>query len=160
MRSRKIGNRDFTIITGEINNHSYSATIKKLSMLPRNGFAQIVPLRLVAGEMHLSVALEHALSAFETKTSFTKKPELEFLVHLTGQKQLGRAIKKSEFAREPLALVIQISDGKTIEKTKKDLGFEEKKFAIHETGKNTKKLAKEFGYNKPALFVQNHLKSA
>jgi len=55
-------------------------------------FAQLCRLRPVAGLSHAAAALGQALSAIEQKNSFSKKPSLEFLLRLTGKRQIGKAL--------------------------------------------------------------------
>ncbi|VVB99314.1 Uncharacterised protein [uncultured archaeon] len=146
MISRKIGKREFAIAIGKFSTDSYSTTIKKLALLPPHGFVQAVPARLCAGPRHIESALCGTFSAFENKTNFSRKPELEFLVRLLGEKQLNRAITTSEFQNgQEVVLVFEVMGNKS-DASKKifmALGFEEcKNLAL---GGNRKELMEIYG---------------
>jgi len=108
MQRAQIIGKSFAFVSGQILTENYDATIKKLAFLGKKRFIQIVPARAVAGRKHLETALEHALSSFPSKTNFAKRPELEFIVRLLAEKQLEKALKKAEFADEPLVLVLEL----------------------------------------------------
>lgn len=55
-------------------------------------FLQVVSLRPVAGKNHVMFALEQTFSAFETGTNFAKSAELEFLLRLSANKQIEKAL--------------------------------------------------------------------
>ncbi|MFH1390877.1 MAG: KEOPS complex subunit Cgi121 [Candidatus Diapherotrites archaeon] len=145
MLSKTIGKHGFSLLKGEITTDSYKESIKKLT-IGFDVFTQIIPSRLVAGENHIWFALEQSLNAFEQKTAFTKKPELEFIVRLVADKQLNKALEKAEFKKnEPLILVIGSADEKAINKIKETLNFKEKDFQL---GLNKEELVKYFGIEK------------
>jgi len=153
MISKTIGKCDFSLLKGQITKDSCKETIKKLMIASDKQFTQIIPACLVAGKNHIFSALEQSLSAFEQKTNFTKKPELEFIVRLLANKQLNKALEKAEFRQgEILVLVIGSSDKKTIEKVKTGLNFVEKEFAL---GKNEKELKEFFGISEEELSALN-----
>ncbi len=157
----KIGNHEFEVLTGKITNDSYSTTIKKLALLNpaqktgNEGFVQVVPARLCAGYNHVFFALEHALSALDAGTAFSRKPELEFLIHFFGEKQLGRAIEKARFS-DGEDLVLIVNAGKSASDAAKELGFAEKKIQI---GKNADELMGFYGITKPELETAGDLQS-
>ena len=153
MPSKRLEFGDFSALTG-ISNDSYDATIKNLTIASENSFAQLVPLRIVAGFNHVFTALEHALSAFELGSAFARKPELEFIIRLCAEKQLNRALEIAEFGKEPLLLVAKSGE---IKKIARGIGFVGKKFEI---GKNKAELMKIFGISKRELEAMKDSKSA
>jgi len=148
MSSRKIGKQEFSLLKGRISKNSYEESIIKLSFESQNGFVQIVPSRLIGGQNHLLSAIENTLSSFQSKSNFSKKPELELILRLTGIKQLNKALKKAEFGKEDLVLIIGSKNKNKINSIKKKLGFVEKKF---ELGKNKNYLIKFFNITKNEL---------
>ena len=153
----KIEKDKFSILKGKITNKSYNTTIKKLTLVGENYFVQIIPAKLVAGTNHLFFALEQTFDSFENETSFTKKPVFEFLVRVFAKKQLNKAIKIAEFSDgENLVLIIKSTSKEEIEKIKKELNFEEKKF---EFGKNKEELMDFFGVSKNELEALSDLKN-
>ena len=147
MISKTIGKHGFSLLKGEITTDSYKESIKKLT-LGFGVFTQLIPSRLVAGENHIWFSLEQSLDAFEQKTAFTKKPELEFIIRLVAQKQLNKALENAEFKQEPLVLVIGSENKKIIDKIKETLNFEEKDIQL---GLNKKELVKFFGIEKQEI---------
>ena len=143
MLSKKVGKHEISILKGRITTDSYEETIKKLSIVPQKQFTQLAPLRVVAGENHILFALEHTFSAFENKTAFAKKPELEFIIRLLAEKQLNKALEKAKFKKgENLLLVVGSQNKKVIGETKTTLGFEEKEFSLGENKKGLMELFK------------------
>ena len=148
MISKKIGKLEFSLLKGRISKNSYEESIKKLSLASQNGFVQILPTRLIAGQNHLLSAIENTFSSFKNKSNFSKKPELELIIRLTGIKQLNKALRKAEFGKEDLVLIIDSKNKGKIDSIKKELGFAEKNF---ELGKNKKYLMKFFNITKEEL---------
>ena len=89
MLSKKIGKQEFSLLKGRISKNSYEESIKKLSLASRNEFVQIVPSRLIGGQNHLLSAIENTISAFQSRSNFSRKPELELIIRLTGKKLLS-----------------------------------------------------------------------
>lgn len=131
MNTQRIGKRDFLLFTGQISNDSYSATIKKLTLIQREFFIQLLPLALVAGKLHVEAALEQGFSSIENRTSFSNSPSLEFLLRFFAQRQISRALEKSVFAKEPLLLVCEKKSAAKIRKAMRELDFQEKKMPLH-----------------------------
>lgn len=158
----KIGKRRFAAATGRITNDTYSATIKKLALLQEKGFVQLAPARLVAGKMHLETALEHAFSAIDSGQAFTKRPELEFLVWLLGEKQLYRAMEKARFGQgEGLVLVAEAKNRKYADAAKKALGFtEDRSPTFNQKEKNRNGLMREFRVTENELAPLSGLEDA
>ncbi len=157
MISLKAGNKRFLLIIGRITTDSYSATIKKLAMAQRRGFAQIVPARLIAGKKHLAAALEAATSAMRFKSNFAKTLNLEFLIRLFGEKQLGRAIEKAGFKdREPIVLIAE-GGAEKLAALKKEIGISETKYRF---GDSKEGLMRAYGVSQEELGAVSDLKNA
>ncbi len=181
MPEMKILGKNFAALAGRIATDSYSTTIKKLALLNAKsttqnqdqknayqvawpaavGFVQVVPARFCAGWNHVFFALEHAVSAIDSRTAFSRKPELEFLIHFFSEKQLYKALDKARFRdSEALVLVIGKADGKNIEAAKKVLGFVEDGKAMEwEHCRNTKGIMKEFGITETELEAVSDLEN-
>ena len=101
-------------------------------------------------------AIENTFSSFQSKSNFSKKPELELIIRLTGIKQLNKALQKAEFGKENLVLIIDSKNKRKIDSIKKELGFTEQKF---ELGKNKSYLVKFFNVTKKELKSLNDLKN-
>lgn len=156
MISKKIGKLEFSILKGRISKNSYEESIKKLSLASQNGFVQLVPSRLIAGQNHLLNVIENTFSSFKNKSNFSKKPELELIIRLTGIKQLNKALEKAEFGKEDLVLIINSKNKKKIDSIKKELGFVEKDFKL---GENKNYLMKFFNVTKEELKSLSDLKN-
>ena len=173
MQRAQITGKSFAFASGQILTENYGATIKKLAFPGENRFVQLVPARVVAGQKHLETALEHALSSFKNGTNFARKPELEFIVRLLAEKQLEKALKKAEFADEPLVLVLELKGAakaknlkagkgkspsavKEINEIEKRLNFREKTFSL---GKNKNYLMELFNVSETELKTLKDLKN-
>lgn len=160
----KSGKRRYSLLIGRITEF-YSATIKKLALIQKRGFAQIAPASKIAGVRHICAALEHAISAGENGSAFTKNLELEFLVRLFGEKQLNAALSKAEFGDEDVALLIESGAGakatKKIVEIKKALNFEEiKGIKASALGKNKKELMEFYKIGETELATLSDLDDA
>lgn len=147
MISKKINEKYYSLFKGRITNDSYEESIKKLTFLPKV-FVQFLPARIIAGENHIFIALETALSSFETNSNFTKNPALELIVRVLGKKQLKEALEIAKFEEEDMLLIIGSREKNEIEKIKKELNFKETNFAL---GKNKKYLEWLFSVSKAEL---------
>lgn len=158
MICKKLGKRSFAALAGKITNDSYSTTIKKLTLLNTKRFVQLVPARLCAGYDHVFFALEHAFSAIDSGTAFSRRPELEFLLHFFGEKQLERALGKARFEKgEELVLVIG-GEGKNWAKAAgKALAFAEGKIPL---GQNHAALMDFYGITKSQAGAISGLENA
>ena len=156
MISKKINEKYHSLFKGRITNDSYEESIKKLTLPSKDIFVQILPSRIIAGETHLFIALETALSSFENSSNFTKIPALELIVRILGKKQLNDALETAKFGKENLVLIIGSRKKKEIEKIKKELNFKEKNFTL---GKNKKYLEKLFSVSKAELNSLKDLKN-
>ncbi len=185
MPTKQFGTREFAALAGRITNDSYSATIKKLALLnaqhdtpnrakspaghgkaagsPDEGdFAQIVPARLCAGYNHVFFALEHAMSAVDSGTAFSRRPELEFLINFFGEKQLHKAFEKAKFGQgEGLVLVVGAKNKKDTGRAKRALGFvEDADMELWQNGKNKMDLMAGFGIGERELEAVSDLGNA
>jgi len=79
--------------------------IKKVSLKSNKGIlgwleqhpeTQVVCALAVASRRHAEHAVMETLKAFAQGRNISRKPELEFLIRLTGERQLSKAFVKSE----------------------------------------------------------------
>ncbi len=154
----KPGKMDFAAFTGKITTDSYSATIKKLAIASQKAgcFAQLAPCRVVAGKRHLNAALEHTFSAIGSGQNFAKKPELEFLIRLLGEKQLDKVFEKARFGNEPLLLVVEKKKPSKAREIMKEIGFVKQKFPF---GKNMEELMHLYSISEKGIETLRGLKS-
>lgn len=90
----KIHCKTAVIKAGSANISDIERVLKEIEGIAAKGcFVQLCSLRPVAGFLHVQAALGQALSALERKNSFSKNPSLEFLLRLTGKRQIGKALK-------------------------------------------------------------------
>lgn len=75
-----------------------------------NVFAQLVDPRVVFNERHLASAHLHAKRALEEKRDSANSPGAEFLLYLTGQRQVSRAIELGGI-KDDAAATILVADG-------------------------------------------------
>ena len=136
MEKLKSVKRNITFLIGKITNDSYSATIKKLTVLQQIGFIQLVPARLVGGRWHLKVAIDHTFSAFERKANIARSEPLEFIVRLLGERQVGVALQKAEFGNEDLVLIFEKNAFADKKQLLHGLNFTEKKAKIEKKNEN------------------------
>ncbi len=73
---------------------SKGATIKNLSKAAegRAAFVQLIALKPVASEAQLWQAADQTVNAFLEKANFVNQPGLEFLLRVSGRKQLPQAL--------------------------------------------------------------------
>jgi len=79
--------------------------IKKVSLNTKQGLldwlenhpeTQVVDASVVASKRHAEHAVKETLKAFDQGSNISKKPEPEFLIRITGERQLNKALLKSE----------------------------------------------------------------
>lgn len=97
MEARIAGSSAIGVWAGRVSIRNPEKTAHALNHLPF--FAQLCPLRAVVSARHLAFAYEQSISAFEKRTSLLKDMHLEFLLRLTGERQVGRALDKAELRR-------------------------------------------------------------
>ncbi|HLC79080.1 MAG TPA: KEOPS complex subunit Cgi121 [archaeon] len=156
----KIGDQFFAISCGKINNDSYSATIKKLTVAQRGNFVQIVPQRFCAGKNHFLIALEHATSALQSNQAITKNLLLEFLVHFFGKRQLDQVFEDAKFEQGEDLIAITDAKEKEHKKILQNLGFEENKSEKMNLQGQKKELMQFYGIGKEELGTLSDKKNA
>lgn len=94
--------------------NSKDATIKNLSKAAEGvaGFVQLIALKPIASEAQLWQAADQTVNAFAEKTNFVNQPGLEFLVRLSGRKQLPQALELLE-VKEGMNQCLLIACAKT-----------------------------------------------
>ncbi len=71
------------------------------------GWAQILNPEAVLGRDHLSSAFEHARRAFEQGRNTTDSIEMEFLLYVSGERQISKALEVAGArARQPVVVAI------------------------------------------------------
>ncbi|AJF59892.1 MAG: hypothetical protein J4224_04285 [Candidatus Diapherotrites archaeon] len=151
------------ILTGSIKVNSVGSTIKKLSVYcSGKQFVQLCYAAPIASIDQVFFALEQTISAFDSGANFSKKQELEFLIRLTGRKQISRALDLTGLKKgmNTALLVIVASNEKEIKKIfneiKMQTGFKEKKIDFK---KNEKELIKIHGILQKEIDALKDLKN-
>ena len=131
----KISALDVLILHGKMEIKNVELAIGQLKEIgaKNNCFIQIVPSEFILGEMQLIVALEHALSSFESRSNFTKSKNIEFLVRLSCQRQADRAIEQFGIMEGKGEYFVVVAGGKT--KLKNILKLIEKNFEFKKNKK-------------------------
>ena len=75
-----------------------------------NVFAQLVDARVVFNERHLASAHLHAKRALEQQRDSAHSPGAEFLLYLTGQRQVSRAIELGGIKQDAERAIL-VADG-------------------------------------------------
>jgi tRNA threonylcarbamoyladenosine modification (KEOPS) complex Cgi121 subunit len=76
-------------------------------------FVQVCSLKAICCATQPFVALEHALSAIDSGTAFSRTAGLEFMLRLSAERQVGKALDKVGLAQgKNTALVISFADEK------------------------------------------------
>ncbi len=123
-------NLETHVFFGQLTVKSTDETLKRLSeKASEHGIRyQIASSHKIAGKLHVEWAARQALEAFDERTALTKSWEFEFLVRLSGQRQLEKAFEHFGIhkGRQHVALVAVGSKPKAIAFEKwaeKELGF-------------------------------------
>ncbi len=84
------------LVIGRCNIKDYHSVLKKLSSFktPQNGFYQAFLADSVWSLGHIAFALEQTRRGFERKTAFSSDSGREFLIRLSGQKQIQVAFDR------------------------------------------------------------------
>ena len=154
MFSKKIDSNFLIIKTGSINTNNAETTLKKLT-IKSNPTITMISLKPVASIEQIESAFFHSLDAFENKTNTTKNIQLEFLLFLTAQKQLDKALEEMQLlGKEEVAIVGFGSNKKTIlnelKILEKEIKFKENKKLIQ------KNLKKNYNYLKQFFAITNN----
>ena len=90
------------------------ATLAELQEFARSrgGWAQLADAEHVAGRNHIVSAVEHARRSIDRGLGASGKFELEFLLYLSGERQLSKAIEIAG-VRTRLPFVAVVGDGPT-----------------------------------------------
>jgi len=152
MQSIQLRNKKYAFLYGQISNESYIETIKKLTLVSKSGFAQLVPAKFCAGSNHVAFALEQTLSSFEKSTNIAKSLQFEFLCRFFAETQVNKVLKLAEFGIEQLLLVCEL---KNLAQVKKLLSFIEKK----SVSGNEKEIMQQFGISQMELKTFSALKN-
>ena len=129
MKLQKIGKRLVFVQTGELQlfNTSLESVLKKLSLACRADLVfQLVSLKPLVSEHVVLAALEQAFFALDSGSSFSKKPELELLVRLSGKRQVSDALQLFGLQEKPkqFAVLVAVGADSTIQKNAVELGSE------------------------------------
>ncbi len=142
--------------------NSIDGTIKNLSKAGNRpvSFVQLVVRKPLASEAQLWQAVDQTINAFSDKSNFVKQPGLEFLVRVTGRKQLPAALdllQLKEGKNEGLLVAVAPTPAEARAaylQAAKSLDFQETPldWAAH-AKKNQAFLLKAYGLTKEALKV-------
>ena len=132
---KKIDSQNTALKAGNSNIINADASIKKLLASAKKNkiFLQAFPLKPIASTQQIFFAFEQSFSALKQKTAFSQKPELEFLLRLSGKKQIKEiwqhfGLKKG---RQEIVIVAAGKDKDKVKRALKEaeeiLGFKESK---------------------------------
>ncbi|MEM4256749.1 MAG: hypothetical protein QXD98_00115 [Candidatus Diapherotrites archaeon] len=93
MHLLKIKKKEFCLIACKTTTDSYDTTIKKLTLMQKKGFIQLIPQKFLKSKWHALIALDHV---FSLNQKIAKSKSLEFLVRVLGTNQLSKALEKVE----------------------------------------------------------------
>ncbi len=93
MHLLKTGKRIFCLLACKSPNDSSTAFIKKLALLQKKGFVQLVPENFLRSKWHAIVALDNT---FAGDFKIAKNKSLEFLARVLGTRQLEKAFFEVE----------------------------------------------------------------
>jgi len=163
MKSLKVNSHICGIKTGLINIINEESTFKSLMALNLGtNFCQIIPANTVTSFFQVFAALEQTYFAFISKTSFSKKKELEFLLRFYGTKQINKALKMAQLnqGKNKVILICAQKNKKSLSAffkiTQKKLKITVQDFSI---GKNKKELMKLYNVTEKELKTLNDQKN-
>jgi tRNA threonylcarbamoyladenosine modification (KEOPS) complex Cgi121 subunit len=141
-------NKSFCGISqGLIINNSFKANIKSVLVSNKNLFSQAISINSIACIKQIHFAVIQTLQAMDSNSMHLSNPSLELLLHLTGVRQVNKALnllELNEFNEKAVLIVV----GKNKEKVKKELIKLEKLSGIK---KNSKLIELNFFKNKKEL---------
>jgi len=108
---RKICNSDYFIhIIGlnDVNCGNVNDLFGEIDRLKDGYFYQILDANAIAGVEHLYFAAVNALKAFSQGLNISKRFSLEFLLHVSGQRQISKAIEMVGVKRDTKEIVLVI----------------------------------------------------
>ena len=163
MKSLKLDSHVLGIKTGLININNEESTFKSLMALnSESNFCQIIPAHTATSFFQVFAALEQTNYAFETKTNFLKKKELEFLLRFYGTKQINKALKRAQLnkGKNNVLLICAQKNKKRLSTlfkiAQKNLDFKVQDFPI---GKNKKEIMKLYNVSENELKTLKYQKN-
>ena len=97
---------------------------KVMSFLRNHKKTQIVNSKVVISEKHAIHSVNQALKAFAQKRNYSKQEEIEFLIRLTAERQIRKAIEKAK----PSEKSVFVSWNSSFNDFKKQFEFKELSF--------------------------------
>jgi KEOPS complex subunit Cgi121 len=95
---------------GTVDDVQAAVAVTEQTAKRHNVFAQLIDPRIVFNERHLQSAQFHATRAFEQKRESAHSFGAEFLLYLTGQRQVSRALELAGIKKGAEATII-VADG-------------------------------------------------
>ncbi|MFH1225641.1 MAG: KEOPS complex subunit Cgi121 [Candidatus Diapherotrites archaeon] len=158
---RKTGKSLLGLKAGSVKINSVDRVIKAIRSCAF--FAQVFSPRAVASAEQVFFAHAQMRNAFEQGTNLLSEPHMEFLLRLTGKKQVGKALEGAE-VKEGAGTVLLAVEGKTQNEIKKnfavlerELGFaplsaeKTKKFISKNAKKNAGSIKRFYGVSEAEL---------
>lgn len=96
------------------------------SLRTHNQFVQVCYLKAICSPKQAQIALEHALSAEEQNTAFSKSLQMEFLLRLAAEPQIEKALEKVGLKEAKPQEALAIALGETKAEAKQALQFLQK----------------------------------
>ena len=125
-------------------------------------FVQVIPLKLISSAEHILFAAEQTNAAFKNGSNISKRRELEFLLRLTAQTHIKKALSNVKFSRAggKAAMIISSSKKSEILRLKKCISREIifKKLDFEKSINSN--LRENFNYLKRTYSISNHELSA
>lgn len=121
---------------GIVNIFNAGATIKRLMLCPeKKSFIQLASLKPVASKEQLLFAFTQALEARKKKEMFSNSLSLEFLLRLSGQKQISAALELFKLNEGENKVAVASDSKKALAWFEKEFSFKEKKGLIKENAR-------------------------
>jgi len=92
-----------------------------MDFLSENKKTQVVDAKCFFGEKHVIHSILQTLKAFRDKSNISKREELEFLVRLSGQRQIKNALSICKPRKKAVFVSWSKNDKKIFSKLKKEL---------------------------------------
>ncbi len=127
MTIQQFGRRFGFLQAGLLNINSLDSLLKKLSSANSspNTVFQLVSLSPLISKRQVLAAMEHACSAFDSKTAISSRLEFELLLRLAGKRQIKESLEllslKEEAEQEAVLIGIGL-DKKQLEKEAQNVG--------------------------------------
>jgi tRNA threonylcarbamoyladenosine modification (KEOPS) complex Cgi121 subunit len=157
VHSKKFDSCFCVLLEGNCNTISFTQTLKSVLLDGPTVFFQAVSVTPIVSFEQVFFAVKHARTAFREGFSFSKSVSLEFLLRLTGKKQVSDALSFAGAGSGKNVLLVCFGENKKevmrhLIFAKKALKFEEKKGLVEKNFSENKKFLMQFhGINEHSL---------